>query len=380
MMDSFRRPPHPRRVFFLATCPDPTTLDPSLLQRGRLESVLRLGQLDSTGRASILHIHCRGMPLQLLPQPAVPAVGRGLESDSPKVSVVMKSLLLGRDDDNVDVAQKNASGSAIRQDGAVEAPIFPPGGGRDTSSSLCGEKGVDCVHAAEASTKTAGAEAKKAAAGAVTVVVNTPPPSLPKTREDFLRLVAAKCHGYLGSDLERLCREAAMHHMATAKPAATRTKAVTAASTPGRLPAQEGSAIAITAAATEAGGKHAVGREKQELGLTAGVVREEGGSDGGGVEARVRVQDFWAALDVVRPASLVGHSVGMQRGDGGMEVRGVRALGGAQTGLGCACVCGYPVGGIRGRTKRYYCVKYLFQPGLVFVFRRFLWVGESRSS
>lgn len=51
---------------------------------------------------------------------------------------------------------------------------------------------------------------------------------------------------------------------------------------------------------------------------------KRGGHDtggGGGCGAGVRLQDFWAALNVVRPASLVGHSVGMWGGDVGQQVR-----------------------------------------------------------
>ncbi|CAM9215802.1 unnamed protein product [Scytosiphon promiscuus] len=65
-MDRFRHPPFAGRVFFLATCPDAAVLDPSLLQRGRLETVLQLGALNIDARAAILGIHARGMPLEPL--------------------------------------------------------------------------------------------------------------------------------------------------------------------------------------------------------------------------------------------------------------------------------------------------------------------------
>ena len=327
-MDSFRRPPSLVRVFFLATCPDPTTLDPSLLQRGRLESVLRLGQLDSTGRASILRIHTRGMFLQLLPRPLVAAARK--ESDSLKNGVAKEGAASGKDY-HVGVAEKNTSDPDIHRTGTVEAPVSAIGSGEDTPSSPSGEeKGVGCVPVA-AVNKRATAEAaagSAAAAGAVAVRVaatpSLPPPSLPKTREEFLRLVSAKCHGYLGSDLERLCREAAMHHMASFKSAAARTRSVTA-SPPGRLPTREG--FRVTTAGVVGGREDPIDRERrQKLGLAAGGVSKESWPVGEGGEGGVRLQDFWAALDAVRPASLVGHSVGVRAGNGGAEVRGGSAL------------------------------------------------------
>lgn len=320
-MDSFRRPPSLPRVFFLATCPDPTALDPSLLQRGRLESVLRLGQLDSTGRASILRIHTRGMHLQLLPRPLVAAARK--ESDSLKNGVATTGAASGKDY-HVGVAEKSTSDSDIHQTGAVEAPVSAIGSGGDTTSSLCGEeKGVGCVPVAavnrRATAEVAAGSVAAAGAAAVRVAVtpSLPPPSLPGTREEFLRLVSAKCHGYLGSDLERLCREAAMHHMASFKSAAARARAVAATQEDSR----------VTTAAVVGGEEDPDDRERrQELGLAAGGVRKESWSGREGGEGGVRLQDFWAALDVVHPASLVGHSVGVRAGNGGAEVRVGSAL------------------------------------------------------
>lgn len=337
-MDSFRRPPSLPRVFFLATCPDPTTLDPSLLQRGRLESVLRLGQLDSTGRASILRIHTRGMLLQLLPRPLVVAAGK--DSDSSKNALATKGAAPGKDCD-VGVAEKNTSDPDIHQAGAVEAPVSSSGSGGGTPSSPCGEENDVGRVSVTAVNRRAAAEAAGSAAVVVSVAVTPslpPPPPQPQpgTREKFLRLVSAKCHGYLGSDLERLCREAALHHMASFKSAAARTRAASA-SPPKRLPAQEGFTVA-TAAAVARGEDPADRERRQEFGLAAGGVREESWSGGEVGEGGVSLQDFWAALDVVRPASLVGHSVGMRAGNGDAEVRDGSAL------------CCTPVG--RGRVVR----------------------------
>lgn len=325
-MDSFRRPPSLPRVFFLATCPDPTTLDPSLLQRGRLESVLRLGQLDSTGRASILGIHTRGMLLQLLPRPLDVATGK--DADSSNKALATKGEASGMDCD-VGVAEKNTSDPDIHQAGAVKAPVSARGSDGGTPSSPCGEESCVGRVSVTAINKRPAAEAAGSAAVVVSVAVTPslpPPPPQPQpgTREEFLRLVSVKCHGYLGSDLERLCREAALHHMASFKSAATRTRAASA-SPPKRLPAQEG--FRATTAAAVARGEGPADRERrQEFGLAAGGVLEESWSGGEVGEGGVRLQDFWAALDVVRPASLVGHSVGMRAGNGDAEVRGGSAL------------------------------------------------------
>ncbi len=213
-MDRFRCSPSSSRVFFLATCPDAAALDPSLLQRGRLEAVLRLGALDGAARASILSIHARGMALEgLPPSPPLPS------AESPIAAT--------------------AAGTA-----AVTTASTPP---------LAGASPL-------------------------------PPP---RSREEFLELVAARCHGYLGSDLERLCREAALNHLST-----------TAARATGTL------------AGTSSGAKANDDFEEKRGG---------GGGDGGG--AGVRLQDFWAALNIVRPASLAGHSVGMWGDDVRQQVR-----------------------------------------------------------
>lgn len=112
-------------------------------------------------------------------------------------------------------------------------------------------------------------------------------PTTPRTRDEFLRLVAARCHGCLGSDLERLCREAAMHHM--------------------------------TAAAAAESSRWSDPSRCQEVQTNDLSANGNGSQRDGGC---VTLEDFLAALDVVRPASLVGSSVGSFWGGGsGPEVR-----------------------------------------------------------
>lgn len=256
-MDRFRC--SARRVFFLATCPDPTALDPSVLQRGRLEVALRMGDLDGPARASILDIHARGMKLQLR-QPSVTA---GATPDS----------------------------SSKGDPESGEAETLLADGSRDTPDT------PHCSDKADAPL-----EAVRGAVGT---------PRLPRTRMEFVALVAARCHGYLGSDLERLCREAAMRHMA-AVPAATAFSGSIAEES-GRTPVLE-EVVAEPPAVAIA--KAPRGRRAMESGDT-----HEGSGSGGVAGGGVGLDDFWAALDVVRPASLAGHSVGMWGGDVGPEVR-----------------------------------------------------------
>lgn len=258
----------------MATCPDATALDSSLLQRGRLESVLRIGSLDPSSRASILDIHARGMPLQL---------SFTLPPNTTAVSVV--SAL---EDSNVDNT-KNA-GSLIHRAQGEDAPHHSIKGDAEE---------IDGRHSPAASSTV---DASIISVGATVA----PPPSLPRTRDEFLRLVAARCHGFLGSDLERLCREAAMRHMAA-----------TAATV-----APEGfSKLAIKVDEKRCYAQPSC--ERQTLDVGNGLRSEEDarGRNCGGGEDGVRLQDFWQALDTVRPASLVGRSVGMWGGDAGPQVR-----------------------------------------------------------
>ncbi|CBN76578.1 cell division control protein [Ectocarpus siliculosus] len=252
-MDRFRRPPSAPRVFFLATCPDPAALGPSLLQRGRLEAVLRLGALDSAARASILSIHARDMVLEVLPSsPPLPS----RPPPEPPVAAA-------------------TAGAAM--------PPHPP---YEEKTDV-----VDDESPFRLEKPNREEEAEAAAATPVSAVVALTPPAVspPRTRDEFLELVAARCHGYLGSDLERLCREAAMSHFS----AATAAGAVDVVKGAGRH---------------EAGGDLAA----------IGGCGEGGGGDKGGAPG-VRLLDFWAALNVVRPASLAGHSAGMWGGDVGKE-------------------------------------------------------------
>lgn len=233
-MDRFRRLMSASRVFFLATCPDSSALDPSLLQRGRLETVMRLGALDVAARASVLGIHTKRMSLQLTPQTLV--------------------------------TKENAA----------------------TKGEFLSEF-----------ERTAASELKTLA---------TPPMIPTMARTEFLRLIAARCHGYLGSDLERLCREAAMNHMKTVV-AAVHTAATVSGSTFTHL---DGGVVA------EPRPTPCMEQQEHREEDIVKLVTNDGKVDGGD---GVRLQDFWAALDVVRPASLIGHSVGMWGGDGSSEVR-----------------------------------------------------------
>lgn len=282
-MDRFRRRPLGQsRVFFLATCPDAAALDPSLLQRGRLETVLLLGTLDDASRASILEIHTRDMPLQLLLSPSTtiptsmsPTREKPIKTDvsSPR-SLTMRTVTADAE------TQDNGSYSAL----------------------YCTAKGADTLNNKEAPSVVALSSSGAAPMAGV--------PAAPRTRKEFIGLIARKCHGYLGSDLERLCREAAMHNMAAASADTATTAAAVNPSGLGR----------ILAGRDEGHGEEPQDKARDRCSEFAIDVDVRGGDVR--IGAGVRLQDFEAALDVVRPSSLVGRSIGMW-GDGsrGSEVQ-----------------------------------------------------------
>lgn len=146
-----------------------------------------------------------------------------------------------------------------------------------------------------------------------------------------MRRVAVRCHGYLGSDLERLCREAAMRHMTT-NTGSVPTAELRDVGTP------EGLGSRGTRSAEHDGFGH---RGKAFVG------------DGVGLE------DFWGALDVVRPASLVGNSLGVWGGDATPEVSqgGHRVIvscrGEGATDLDCRPRWSAPAAGVAGRDDGY---------------------------
>lgn len=239
-MDHCRTPSGPN-VFFVATCTDATVLDPSLLQRGRLEVILRLGSLDASSRASILGIHARDMPLRLMT-----GGDAGLPAPMP-----------GDDGNRSEEFRWSEARSCVAEE-----------------ADRVGNQAQPSLHGVGKDTGDTG-----------TVIAMQPSsPSQPRDRAEFMVMVARKCHGYLGSDLERLCREAALRRMSSS------------------------SAIRNTS--------------NPENGQQSGVTESLGVYPGGvPIAEPVAVGDFLAALDFVRPASLVGYSLGTLGGDSGPPVR-----------------------------------------------------------
>lgn len=296
-MERFRRAACGSRVFFLATCFDSTTLDPSLLQRGRLEAVIRLGSLDGAARASVLAIHAKGMHLRL-----------PFEQSAAVAAAKLGSSFLSTTSDGFKPCESKGGAASKDTDAAKPAEASAT----EEVLLLAGRRGDAQLSSADENT-----EADNAPVGMTALRgAEETPSSKQRARDEFLRCVAARCHGFLGSDLERLCREAAMHHMTAVT--ATAHNAVAAGLGPGRMPVRGG--MVTKTAARDPGFQDLEGRGEQGTERAANAVRVDVGVGGG-----VRLQDFWAALDVVRPASLVGHSVGIWGGDGVPEVR-MRAL------------------------------------------------------
>lgn len=334
-MDHFTRHRREKRVFFIATCQDTAALDPSLLQRGRIESVLRLGSLDTASRASILDIHARGMPLRLSSPPASSIV--------PSSATLLQENNTGKNND----ASSATAQAPTATGGGAQASKADPASGHTDADKLGSGKRADKHDRKDSRTRSL--RTKSVVHSSVAV---EPPP---RSRGEFLQLVAARCHGYLGCDLERLCREAAMRHMAS-------RRVVTQFAACGDIddgPGTDGANVTIGTAvylrvaglsnpsesfaadderAMVAGDRSGAARRGQEEdcrdSMPMNSTNEEREMSSDIEDGGVRLQDFWAALDVVRPASLVGRSAWIWGGDGDGGRPEVRCL----SVFMCACV------------------------------------------
>ena len=153
-------------VVVLAASNRPDIIDPALLRSGRFDRLVYIAEPSTEDRKAILSVHTRAMPLE---GSVMDELLEGLLGISEADIEVLSKKLSGRE---VTVKQVLASAKKFARDS--ETPFFEL---RRQVTSLFAKEGVRVKDAA---------------------------------REKLLDKLARETEGYVGSDLEGLCREAAM--------------------------------------------------------------------------------------------------------------------------------------------------------------------------
>ena len=147
----------------------PDMVDPALLRPGRFDRLVYIGEPGREDREKILSIHTRYMPLEGSAMEDLVAMTEGLTEDG------IEDMILGVG------ANRRVSVDDVREQRAAIAA----NGGEGLPRYLRRKKVVDLL-------------------GQQKVMLDDP------ARDRLVKKIAADTEGFVGSDLEALCREAAM--------------------------------------------------------------------------------------------------------------------------------------------------------------------------
>ncbi|NLI62445.1 MAG: CDC48 family AAA ATPase [Methanosarcinaceae archaeon] len=172
------------RVVVIATTNRPDSIDEALRRGGRFDREIEIGVPDKEGRLQILKIHTKNMPL------ALEESGTG----NPELSETSKSSETSETENF-----ENSGGSEKFEDSEKSATSG------DSGKSVDSEKSDDSENSGDSE------NSKVSEKPEITISDIEDRMNIHKSDAVDLDLLAEKTHGFVGSDLSSLCKEAAMN-------------------------------------------------------------------------------------------------------------------------------------------------------------------------